>query len=473
MVKSVDSHLRETDAFSWYMEQDALLRSTVVAVVKLSGVPDWGRLQARVDRASRLAPRFRERIVEPPLRLSTPQWVPDPDFDLSFHLRRVDAPAPHTFDAVLQYARTTAMAGFDKDRPLWEFSLVEGLADGGSAFVMKVHHVLTDGVGAMQLAVLLFDLGPDAADDDEPPSPVAVDHSSAVNLVRDAIGHDLHQVLDFTGRHAASAVPSVLHALRHPRTATRDAVKVAGSIARIVVPVTNTLSPVMTVRTRSWRFHVLEVPMAELRRAAKVAGGTMNDGFLAGVLGGLRRYHDLHGEPVKELRVTLPISIRQAADPAGGNRITLMRFKVPVAIVDPLERVRAVHQLVATWRNEPGIRHTNTIAGVLNLLPRSAVGAVLKHVDFLASNIPGSPFPLYLAGAKVEGYYAFGPPTGSAVNITMLSYVDSCCIGVNTDAGAIPDADDFLVCLRAGFDEVLAVGRPPRKVRRKKAALPR
>ncbi len=473
MVKRVDSHLRETDAFSWYMEHDALLRSTVVAVVKLSGVPDWGRLQARVDRASRQAPRFRERIVEPPLRLSTPQWVSDPDFDLSFHLRRVDAPAPHTFDTVLQYARTTAMAGFDKDRPLWEFSIVEGLDDGGSAFVMKVHHGLTDGVGAMQLALLLFDLGPDANPGDEPPSPVAADHPRAVNLVRDAIGHDLHQVLDFTGRHAASAVPSLLHALWHPLTAARDAVNVAGSVARIVAPVTETLSPVMTDRTHSWRFQALEVPVAELRRAAKMAGGTLNDGFLAGVLGGLRRYHELHGAPVKELRVTLPISIRQDADPVGGNRITLMRFKVPVAIVDPLERVRAVHQLVATWRSEPGIRHSNTIAGVLNLLPRSAVGAVLKHVDFLASNIPGSPFPMYLAGAKVEAYYPFGPPTGSAVNITMLSYVESCCIGVNTDAGAIPDADDFLSCLRAGFDEVLAVGRPPKKARRKKADLPR
>ena len=463
MNDRIETHLRETDAFAWYMEHDALLRSTVVAVVKLERAPDWERLVGRVDRATRLVPTFRDVIVEPPLRLSTPQWVPDPGFDLSFHLRRLHVPAPHTFAEVLRYARTTAMAGFDRARPLWEFTLMEGLDDGGAAFVMKVHHGLTDGIGGMQLALLLFDLDPDAEPTDDLetwPDPESRGHE-VLDRVRDAVDHDVHQVLDFAGRHVRSAVPSLMHAALHPRETVIGALNVAASIARIVAPVTQTLSPVMTDRTLSWNFQVLELPFMDLRRAAKKADGTLNDAFLAGIAGGLRRYHELHGESVDELRVTLPISIRKESDPTGGNRITLMRFKVPIAVVDPVERMRAMHTLVAQWRNEPAIRHTNTIAGLLNLLPRNAVGSILKHVDFLASNVPGVSVPLYLVGAKVDRYFPFGPTTGSAVNITLLTYVDSCCIGVNTDTGAIPDSDEFLACLREGFDEVLAVARPP------------
>ena len=156
--------MRNSDAFSWYMEQDPLLRSTVVCVLVLDGVPDWDRFMHRLDRATRLTPGFRHRVVQPPLRLATPRWVVDPDFDLSWHVRRFEAASPKTLTTVLEYARKTGMAGFDRDRPLWEYTFIEGLHHGRTALVMKLHHALTDGVGGMEVARFLFDVEPDPGD---------------------------------------------------------------------------------------------------------------------------------------------------------------------------------------------------------------------------------------------------------------------------------------------------------------------
>ena len=93
--------------------------------------------------------------------------------------------------------------------------------------------------------------------------------------------------------------------------------------------------------------------------------------------------------------------------------------------------------------------------GVLNLLPSGVIGSMLKHVDFLASDVPGVPVTIYLAGARVEGSYAFGPTTGAALNVTLVSYGDTCCIGCTIDTDAVPDPDLLVQCLREGFDEVL------------------
>ena len=156
--------MRDINAFSWYMEKDPLLRSTVVCVLLLDGRPDWDRLPERLERLTRLSPGFRHRVVLPPLRLATPRWVVDPDFDLSWHIRRFKAAPPKTLATVLEFARKTGMAGFDRDRPLWEATFIEGLNGGRTAVVMKVHHSLTDGVGGMDIARLLFDLEPDPGD---------------------------------------------------------------------------------------------------------------------------------------------------------------------------------------------------------------------------------------------------------------------------------------------------------------------
>jgi diacylglycerol O-acyltransferase len=215
---------------------------------------------------------------------------------------------------------------------------------------------------------------------------------------------------------------------------------------------------------------VHEVPLSKLKDAAHSADGTLNDAFLAGVTGGLRRYHEHHHTKVGDLRVTMPISIRKEDDPVGGNRITLMRLAMPVGVADPAERIRQIHGRAVAAQQERSLPHTQTIAGGLNLLPRWYIGAILRHVDFLASDVPGIPVPVYLAGASVRMQYAFGPTIGSSVNVTLMTYVDTCALGINADTGAIPDLDVFKECLVAGFDEVLALAeRPPRRRTRRAA----
>ena len=101
--------------------------------------------------------------------------------------------------------------------------------------------------------------------------------------------------------------------------------------------------------------------------------------------------------------------------------------------------------------------HTETIAGFLNMMPKGVIGAMLKGVDFLASNVPGVPVPMWLVGCQVMRFFPFGPTAGSAVNITLMSYNGLCCIGVNSDSAAVPDPDVLVDCLRAGFDEVCSL----------------
>ena len=276
-----------------------------------------------------------------------------------------------------------------------------------------------------------------------------------LSRLRDVVEHDVDSVVGLARRNAPSVIPNLLRALRHPQQAMADTVSVVRSIARTVAPASDTLSPVMTERHLATCFRTIDVPLKVLHDGAKMAGGTVNDGFLAGISGGLRRYHELHGAVVDELRVAMPISLRSQTDAVGGNHVTVMRFKVPVGLADPAERIRALHELGRRVRDEPSLAHTSAIAGVLNLLPREVIGSILKHVDFLASNVPGVPIPLYLLGAEVQRFYPFGPTAGSAVNVTLMSYRDTCCLGINIDAIAIPDHDVFMACLQAGFDEVL------------------
>jgi len=457
MSGQVDQFMRESDAFSWYMESDPALRATVVAVAWLEQSPDWDALVERLERATRLVPIFRRHPVEPPGRLATPRWDCDPDFDLSWHLRRVASPPPHTSDTVLEMARLEAMTGFDTAHPLWGFTLVEGLTGGGAALLMKLHHSLTDGIGGMQLILALFDTDPDAPSPDAVPElPGEAAHGSG-ELVVASLLHGARKILGVATSQAEAALPSVWRRGRHPVRSSRDTLETMRSVGRTVAPVSHTLSPIMKARSLGRRLGMLEVKLDDLKKASATAGGSVNDGFMAAVTGGFRRYHEYHGHPVEELRVTLPISIRTAEDPAGGNRITLERFTVPVRLADPAARIRVIGERCLAARSERSVPHSNTIAGALNLLPPGAVGSMLKHVDFLASNVPGLDFPLYLSGARMTGYVPFGPTLGSAANITLLSYNHTCGVGVTVDSAAVPDIVVFMDCLAQGFEEVLAL----------------
>jgi diacylglycerol O-acyltransferase / wax synthase len=451
------SHMRDSDAFSWYMERDPLLRSTVVVVALLDRPPRWSTLVEKVERASHRIPLLRTRVEQPPFRLATPRWVPVADVDLSWHLRRVSLPSPGGWPALLDLARRAAVTAFDPARPMWEMTLVEGMPDGRAALVQKFHHALTDGVGGVQLAMELFDLERSPAPDTRPIPSEDHQQLSGLRLTLDDLAFDASRLLGLARAVPRAGVRAAATVARSPVGAATGAVRVVRSVARTVAPFSTTMSPVMRERRLARSFDVLEVPLDDLHRAAHAAGGHLNDAFLGGITGGLRRYHERHGSAVDRLRVTLPISLRGPADAPGGNHLTLVRFAVPAGTADPVQRMREIGAEVARWREEPSLELTQAIAATLNLLPPAVVGGMLKHVDFLASNVPGFPVPVYLAGARVEGYYPFGPTIGSSVNVTLLSYVDTCCIGVSCDAAAVPDPHVLAECLQEGFGEVLAL----------------
>ena len=451
--------MSQTDAFTWAMESDPRLRSTVVTVILLEKSPDWDVVRDRFEALSRNLPIWRQRVVESPPP-TPPRWENAPDFDFDFHLRKVSAPEPRNLDGVLEMARVAAMADFDRARPLWTATLIEGLDDGGAAVLCKFHHALTDGVGGVQIAMHLFDLTEEprsiesvetGADEPE------VQQHGPLNDYVDALRYDLGLVQQAVSGVAENTPKVLFKALRNPLAAVAEAGELAASVYRTMRPVTETGSSLMKERTLVRKLGVHEVSLSKLKAAAHAGGGALNDAFVAGIAGGLRRYHEMHDVVVGDLHLTMPISVRTEDDSEGGNHITLARFDVPVGVADAAQRIAETRARTTKVRNEKSTPYIQIIAGAMNLMPRWYIGSVLRKVDFLASDVPGVPMQVYLAGAKVKVQYAFGPTIGSAVNVTLLTYVDTCALGIDVDTGAIPDFDAFYECLVAGFDEVLAL----------------
>jgi diacylglycerol O-acyltransferase len=446
--------MRNTDAFTWAMESDPRLRSTVVSVVLLDRSPDWNEVRERFDLISRKLPMFRQRVVASPPP-APPRWEYVRDFDLDYHVRRAAAPGAGTLDDVLEMARSAEMQDFDRARALWETTCVDGLQSGGAAMICKFHHALTDGIGGVQIAMSLFNLSEEMYEHEPLPPEPQGSGPSLLGGYRSTWRYDTGLLGNaLTG--AVKWAPSLVYAtVRQPVTTIRSAAATAASVYRTVRPITRPGSALITERGLIRRFGVHDVPMPLLREAAHRCGGALNDAFVAGVAGGLRRYHEKHGVAVGDLHLSMPISLRTKTDGMGGNRLTLMRFDVPVGEADPAARIKAIHERVGAVRGERSLPYTQLIAGALNLMPRWYIGSVLRHVDFLASNVPGVPVPVFLGGAAVRAQYAFGPTIGSSVNVTLLTYVDTCALGINVDIAAIPDYDVFYDAIVASFDELL------------------
>ncbi|NRI64450.1 DUF1298 domain-containing protein [Rhodococcus sp. MS16] len=439
--------MTQTDLMSWRMEKDPILRSTIVSIVLLDRSPDQDRMIEVMHRAIDVVPMFRCRAVPSSIPWIPPRWVDDLDFDLSWHLRRLTVREPGTWKEVLDFARTAGMAAFDKDRPLWEFTVLDGLADGGAALVVKVHHSLTDGVGGMQLTREITDETREGESRRSARETVtSIDHPTGANAVAISLGTAF-----------GSAVRQGARALRHPADTGRGAARIIGSALRMTRPATTTLSPVMTARSTRRSFGVVEFPVAALAAAATATECSINDAFLAAVLLGMAEYHCRHGAVPPDLMVTLPISLRTDRDPLGGNRISLARFALPLDIASPDQLMRRVRDVVESWRNEPAIPLSPHLAAMLNILPVAVTGDMLKHMDFVASNVVGSSTALYLAGAAITRQFAFSPTLGSAFNVTLMSYCDHACIGINADAGATPDLSVLMAALSDGFRAVLAL----------------
>ena len=455
-VGRFSNRMNESDATLWEIESDPRLRSTILAIALLNRAPDWTRLQDRVAQAVKQIPRLRQKVAVAPLNLGPPRWVTDADFDLDYHLRRIVCPDPGDLRAVFDVAAPMYMEAFDKQRPMWECTLVEGLADGGAAFIQKVHHSFTDGVGGMKLADFVLDTTRSPRH-----SPLGTSVSMPdTSLMAEAVD-SARRAVETTTRLARRMPGAAVNASLHPAAFARNSIRTAGSIGKLVMPVSAPLSPVMTGRGTARRLDAFDLPLRSLREAAHTVSGSVNDAFLTGVTGGMRRYHEVHQAPTDRLRVTMPINVRGSDDELGNNRFVPARFEIPIVEIDPAERMRHLGALARGWRREPSLPFVGIIAGALNRLPGPlttvAMASMLKAIDFVATNVPGPKGARYLAGSKVVAEYAFAPPSGAAFAMSLLSFDETACFGLTIDTVAVPDPLVLTDCMRQGFAEVLAL----------------
>ena len=281
----------DMDAVFSGIETDPLLRSTVAAVLILDRAPDREVLMDRLERVSRTLLPFRHRLVEVPLRLSTPRWLVDPNFDLSYHVRWIRAPGDGSMDGVLKFARQSAMSGLDRDRPLWTFTVVEGLEGRQVAVILKFSHAVADGVGGVAFLTLLGDPTREPRDLGTMPAIPEPESESRFDLAFEAVTHTGRRILGFVGRTANSAARAIPTVVFRPVDVAGNVTKNLQALLRDLRPPLKALSPVMTQRRGWMRFTALEFDLPSLRRVAKPRGCTVNDAFVTAVAHGFALYH--------------------------------------------------------------------------------------------------------------------------------------------------------------------------------------
>jgi len=439
-------------------EANPMLRSTGVVLCLLDSSPDHDRVTAAHEWASRLLVPLRHRVVEDPLGLSAPRWVVDQDFDLGYHMRFVRLPEPGSMAQVLEIAQVLAMSPFDRARPLWEAVLVDGLADGRSAFLLKIHHSITDGEGTVQMFDILHSEQAEPGHATHLPVPVP-ERTSGTSLAARALlaapRHAVAEALGVSRRLSGMAA----HVASRPQSLV-ESVRYAQSLARMLGGPPAPASPLLEQRSLGRRFGVIEVPLADLRAAAKSAGGTVNDAFLAGIVGGMRLYHERHGIDLHELTLSFPISLRKS-DEHGSNRFAGARIAVPVGERDPRARIKLIGARTRAARDEPALNFMDAISPLLTRLPTALSGrlteTVTRSIDLQASNVRGLNREAYLAGARVERMFAFGAAPGPATMATLISHNGISCITTTVNAAAVPDDGLFVDCMRDGLSEVTSL----------------
>lgn len=470
----------------WTVDTDPGLQAVFGTLTVLDQPVDADRLVERLGVAMMQVPRLRQRIEQTHIGLGAPRWCDVDSTDPTHRVRRVMLPTPGGFDDLLGFVAAVMADPLDRSQPLWQMWVIEGLADGKSALVVKVHHAITDGMGGLRLWEQFVDTerhpdGPtpnfhtttgarrDCHDTTSMPDveedPDATDDAEGLWWPL-AAATETHRHLSDAGRGVADAVASTARHVRNlarnpgrlaltPGTAVRS---VAATLDQLVVT-DRSRSPLWTQRGGAPAFSVVDADLESTRHAAHRLGGTINDVFVTAVTEAASRYHTTMGAPVDELRMAMPVSLRpRRADTGragGGNAFVPTRVVVPTGAVSPAERFASVRHLLSSTRSTPALGMADTLAGVVNLLPASVVTGVVRHqasaVDFTASNVRGAPFALFVAGARMEVTYPIGPLGSTAFNASMLSQDGRVGIGIHADTAAVTDPQ----MLRDLIDEAL------------------
>ena len=423
----------------------------------------------RVHLASRLplAPALRRKLAWMPLNLSNPAWV-DAEPDLDWHVRGVKLPRGADLDALHAQIGELHPQLLDRDRPLWQFFVFEGLKAGPrrsrrAAMYTKLHHAAVDGQAAVALANAIFDTTPQPRTL-EPREPRAKKFRLGLaEMVGGSVANQLQQLAGIV-RGLPSTIGTLGAAARSALAAESRSALATLSLA----PRTRFNASVMSTRA----FACVTLPLAELKAAAKRHGGTVNDAVLFVCGGALRRWLKRHDPlPRKSLVAAVPVSLRAAGDASASNQVSITLISLGTHLADP--QARLAHVLAASTAMK---RAVGSVKSVLPTdLPSIGVGWLLGAAARLyksakvaerlppianvaISNVPGAPFPLYLVGARMLANY----PTsivvhGLALNITVQSYDQSMDFGLVACARACPQLLELADDLRSAFDEFVAL----------------
>ena len=459
--------MSDTEAIMWLVEKDPALRSDFCNLTILERPPDEDRVPPVLERALAAIPRLGQRVVGAPLRIATPAFADDPTLDLNAHVRRVRVPGRGTDRDLLDLCGALAEQPLDRARPLWEFTLIEGLADGRAALLQKVHHTITDGVGGLRLSLAFVDFEPDPPADAPPLVTPSEEETAAAPGPGTPLQATSSAVVDVATRNVALArrvLGDTTRAIVRPQelpTRAADLARLATSVRRQVFNTDPARSDVMTERSLARYFETYATSLPGVQAVARKLGGSVNDAYVTALAGALGRYHEHLGSDVTTLRLAMPISTRDRGDDSA-NRFVPARVVVPIQPAhDPPELFARVRDRLAIARNESAISAAESMAGFLTALPTSLLVALTRAqtrtTDFAATNLRGSPVPLYIAGARVVASYPFGPRTGTALNATVLSYCDELHLGLNIDPAAIADPDTLMIDVDASFEALLGL----------------
>ena len=397
---------------------------------------DHDAVVRRLDERLHLIPRYRQTLVQPtPGGFTNPVWADDRGFDVHWHVRSA---AP---DDLARFVGVEMSRRLDRSRPLWEMSVVE--REDTVALVPKMHHALVDGVAAVDVGTVLLDPTPEPMDlrPEQPWRPQPYDRRR--HLAKLATRPMLSaQKLFLQGAERALSAD--------PMRAANDLLRATELLTELAR--TRPQAP-MTFLNRgigpNRRYAMARAPLADLKAAARVAGGTVNDAILAAVAGMLGRLFDLAGERPSRAPVALvPVSVRREGE-EGGNRISTVLVDLPALDATPADRIAEVNRAMAALKDSAAVRAGALLVGAGGWAPplvsstlARAMGGV-RAFNVVVSNIPGPQQPFYFDGARLLEAYPVVPlnPASQGLTVGVLSYDGCVHFGLLGDRDLQPSVD--------------------------------
>ena len=409
-------------------------------------------------------PRFRRRIAEPRLGLGLPSWEDDPDFDLDAHLHRLALPAPGDKAALEALVEDLVTVPLPRSRPLWDIYVIEGYREG-TAVLTRMHHCIADGIALARVLLSLTDAGADAdAGLAPPPADQRAEHrSSLAGASR-------------TGVHAAEAsLHEWITLAFHPEAEGGRLLGAAAANARALAKLT--LTSADTPSALSGRLGVARrvawtdpIDLEQIKAIGHDTGTTVNDVVLAAVTGALHRYLAGRDSLVDEIRAMVPFNLRPLDEPLPrdlGNRFGLVYLPLPVGLEEPARRLAQIHRSMDAIKHSPEGRLSYMILGAIGATPvpveQRLIGLFSPKTTAVMTNVPGPRRPVHFAGSRVAGVLGWVPASGEiGVGLSIFSYAGRLTVGLQVDAGLVPDPEVILDALGHEL-AALAALKPRRK----------